>query len=189
MIVIYTPQGKELRQIPNDEFFQHVTAMELLTPHPEYDEETSDWSFLTCPSTIIICTGDKEKAQWIPRTPGIDIDRFKKYWYLHYCEAHGYSYTVTHRKESGKLMPVPSSHWAFVIYSADAVTHIYSQTPNLSPGLAPAYELKLGAIEICKGDLAEAIWVPITPGLDIATLQNDWRDAFSKSRESAEGKQ
>ena len=91
MIVIYTPQGKQLRQIPDDEFFKYITAMELLASHPEYDEETSDWSFIICPDAIRMRTGNQEKAQRIPLAPDVDVNRFKKYWYLSYCKAHGYT--------------------------------------------------------------------------------------------------
>lgn len=91
MITIYTHQGKELQQILDDEFFKHITAMELLASHPEYDEETSGWSFIIYPDAIRMCTGNQEKAQRISLAPDIDINRFKKYWYLSYCKAHGYT--------------------------------------------------------------------------------------------------
>src|SRR5262249_3718770 len=91
MMTIYTPQGKELRQIPDDEFFKHITAMELLDLHPEYDEETSGWSFNVCSDAIKMRRGNQEDAQVIPLGPDIDINRFKKYWYLGYCKVHGYT--------------------------------------------------------------------------------------------------
>jgi hypothetical protein len=96
MIEIYNPNGDTLRTIPNDDFFKQISAMELLVCHPEYDEQTSNWHFIIFSGAIRFCTGNPEKLVWIPITSDIDVDRFKKYWYLAYVEAHGYDYAVTH---------------------------------------------------------------------------------------------
>jgi hypothetical protein len=96
MITIYTPQGEKLREIPGDDFFKHITAMELLAVHPEFDDTLAHgWSFVKLSNAIRICTGDPEKTIYIPITRDIDVDKFKKHWYLEYCQVQGYSYTVT----------------------------------------------------------------------------------------------
>lgn len=98
MITIYKPngyhKGEILRRIPNDDFFKLLTAKELMKAHPEFDFETSNWSFFPSPDIIIMYTGDPSKITYIPITRSVDVNQFKKSWYLSYCECHGYSYTV-----------------------------------------------------------------------------------------------
>ncbi|MEI8295250.1 MAG: hypothetical protein WCG04_01850, partial [Alphaproteobacteria bacterium] len=78
---------------PMDDFFNHISAGELLDDHLEYDEQTSNWGFTVFSDKIKICLGNTEKTMWIPRDPDTNIGWFKKGWYLCYCEHHGYSYT------------------------------------------------------------------------------------------------
>lgn len=119
MIVIFNSQGKKLKSIPNnDEFFNHVSAGELLEDHPEYDQANTRWSFIIFPpekvpelyfnmkrefltppikeafghvlGLIEICQRNYEHPTWVPITPGLDIGKLKKDWYLDFCKRHGY---------------------------------------------------------------------------------------------------
>ena len=121
MIEIYNLKSKKLKSIPNDEFFNHVSAGELLEDHPEYDETRTDWSFFIYPpkwvrslylklkkecltppiqtaydqnlGLIEICQGDYANPMWIPMPPDLNIGLIKKEWYLAYCKNHGYVVT------------------------------------------------------------------------------------------------
>ena len=121
MIEIYNLKGKKLKSIPNDEFFNHVSAGELLADHPEYNESRTDWSFVIFPpkwvhslysklkkecvsppiqaaydqqlGLIEICQGDYANPMWIHMLPGLNIGLVKKEWYLAYCKHHGYVVT------------------------------------------------------------------------------------------------
>ena len=118
MIEIYNLKGEKLKSIPNDEFFNHVTAGELLTDHPEYDETRTDWSFVIFPhkwvdslysklkkervtpsiqaaydqqlGLIEICQGDYANPMYIHMLPGLNVGLIKKEWYLLYCKHHEY---------------------------------------------------------------------------------------------------
>ena len=111
MITVYKPngyhKGEILRTIANDDFFKQLTAKELMTVHPEFDFETSNWSFFPSPDIIIMYTGDLSKITYIPITRSVDVNRFKKFWYLAYCERHGYSYTVLHPNGEIELKKTP----------------------------------------------------------------------------------
>jgi len=99
MITIYTPKGEKLREIPNDDFFKHITTMELLAAHPEFDytldEDDKPWGFVASAEIILMYMGDHATIIYIPITRNVDVVHFKKHWYLEYCQVHGYSYTVT----------------------------------------------------------------------------------------------
>jgi hypothetical protein len=113
MLVIYKPngylKGEILKTIPNDDYFEHISAGELLADHPEYDEQ-GGWHFTISQHEIRISTGSKEKEECIARLPGFDVGRFKKYWYLAYCKHHGYDHTITHANGEVDLIPATSPH-------------------------------------------------------------------------------
>jgi len=99
MITIYTPEGSKLREIPNNNFFKHITVRELLAVHPEFedvlDEEDKPWGFVASTDVILMYMGNCAKITYITVTRNVDVYHFKKHWYLEYCQVHGYSYTVT----------------------------------------------------------------------------------------------
>ena len=93
MIMIYKPNGEQLKTILDNEFFNHISAEELLEDHPEYDEQNSNWSFTVYLDKIRLCMGSSENAVLIPLDHDINVGRFKKDWYLSYCKSQGYTYT------------------------------------------------------------------------------------------------
>lgn len=71
---------------------------------------------------------------------------------------------------------IGATQWGFVVFPPEKVPDLYfnlKQKPVPTP-IKEAYEQQLGVIEICKGDYANPIWVPITLGLDIGKLKKDW---------------
>ncbi|MEI8295228.1 MAG: hypothetical protein WCG04_01740 [Alphaproteobacteria bacterium] len=91
MITIYNLQGRKLKSIPNDdEFFNHISAGELLEDHTEV-EQTHRWSFMVFSSEIEICEGEFANPRLVAITPDLNIGALKKAWYLEYCKAHGYA--------------------------------------------------------------------------------------------------
>ncbi|MEI8295815.1 MAG: hypothetical protein WCG04_04755 [Alphaproteobacteria bacterium] len=103
MITILKPNGDTLKTIPNDDYFTHISAGELMKYHPEYDE-LDGWYFKVASNTIQMRTGLKEKEEWVPRAPGIDVNRFKKHWYIAYCKTHGYACAITHSNGEVELI-------------------------------------------------------------------------------------
>jgi len=122
MIQICSPNRKVIRVIPNgNEFFNHISAGELLADHPEFDETNTHWSFVVFPAQrvpdlylkmkkefltpsirqafqkelglIEICQGNYANPTWIPMISDLDIGALKKDWYLAYCTKHGYTLT------------------------------------------------------------------------------------------------
>lgn len=119
MIIIFNAQGKKLKSIPSDdEFFNYITAEELLEEHPEFDKTNTKWSFIVFPPQKVselyfqikrefltspikeafrhelglleICKGDYENPLWVAITPDLNAGKLKKEWYLEFCRAHGY---------------------------------------------------------------------------------------------------
>jgi len=109
MITIFKPNGDILKTIPNDDYFNNISPGELLADHPEYDEQGS-WYLIISPHAIRMSTGSEEKAEWIARRPGVDVSRFKKHWYLAYCEHHGYDHTITHANGEVQRIRATSPH-------------------------------------------------------------------------------
>lgn len=118
MLEIYNLKGEKLKSIPNDEFFDYISAGELLEDHPEFDKTNTQWGFVIFPpkwvhnlylklkkeyltpaiqaayeqnlGLIEICQGDYAKPIWIHMIPGLNVGLIKKEWYLAYCKSHGY---------------------------------------------------------------------------------------------------
>ncbi len=119
MIVVFNSQGKRLKSIPNDdEFFNYISAKELLEDHPEFDKATTKWSFIIFPQQsaselyfkmkreiltevikeafrrelglMEVCKGNYENPTWIPLLPSINVGKLKKEWYLDFCKRHGH---------------------------------------------------------------------------------------------------
>jgi hypothetical protein len=116
MIQIFEPNGKIIKEICNDNFFNLISGRELLEDHPEID--ATHWRFVVFPPEIVtelyarlkkewladsleeayeqhlgvieICKGDYEKPTWIPLTGNIDIGKLKKDWYFECCKKHGF---------------------------------------------------------------------------------------------------
>src|ERR1700733_5439189 len=115
MIEIFDLKGKKLKSIPNEEeFFNNVSAGELLEDHQEFNKTNTQWSFMvfkpdhvyelynhmkqhsiTEPirqayiqqlGLIEFSTGDCEQLTQIPLTPDLNIGELKKAWYLVYCK-------------------------------------------------------------------------------------------------------
>jgi hypothetical protein len=128
MIHICKPNGKVLRSFESDEVFNHVTGGELLEDYPDVDQ--AHWGFVIFPpedvahlffklkkesitlairqayagqlGIIEICTGDYANPTWMPLTPGVDVGKLKKDWYVECCKEHGYVVTESH---AGDALP------------------------------------------------------------------------------------
>lgn len=119
MIDIFDVQGKKIKSIFNpDEYFNFVSAGELLEDHLESANTNIKWSFVVFPpqsvhelyfklkqehltpsikdafkqelGIIEVCKGDYLNPTWVPIIPGLDIGELKKDWYLDFCKRHGY---------------------------------------------------------------------------------------------------
>ena len=116
MINIFKPNGKLIKSFKNDDAFNHLSAGELLEDHPEVD--ATHWGFVIFPpktvrdlcfnlkqqpvpaplkesyeqelGVIEVCRGDYANPTWVSVTPGLDIGKLKKDWYLECCKKHGF---------------------------------------------------------------------------------------------------
>ena len=116
MINIFKPNGKLIKSFKNDDAFNHLSAGELLEDHPEVD--ATHWGFVIFPpktlrdlyfnlkqkpvpaplkesyeqelGVIEVCRGDYANPTWVSVTPGLDIGKLKKDWYLDCCKKHGF---------------------------------------------------------------------------------------------------
>ena len=76
--------------------------------------------------------------------------------------------------ENEKYPDVAQMNWSFTVYPPEQVVALYALSQEACEAIEEAFEENLPLIEICAGDYKKALYITLTPNVDMDYLKKKW---------------